>query len=778
MRSSVEPPHQAQENALTAFKQKGSPSEAFSIPTIKDWQAIAIICSAVFIYFRDIIFQQAYLWEDFLYYFYPVRNFAAISLAKGELPLWNPYTLNGMPFQADIQTGIFYIPNLLLTFFVSGERLNFYWLELEIIVHYAIAGVCMYYLAKHFGLQPIIALFSALVYCLSGFMIVHAIHQVVICQVAWFPLVILLFHKALKETAIMPMIIGGLVLGHAVLAGYPQMTLYIYLFLLLLFLFEFATSVVERGWKPSIHLIPVAAGMIVIALAVTAIQLLPTLELAPQSQRAEISYQKSQEGVLALSQLVTLVVPKYFGSSGAQGNTYWGPGVYWAFWETCTYVGIAGLICMIFAAFLIRSNKYVAFFFGIIVFSILFAIGDQFFLHKLFFYYVPGFSKFRNPGRIALLFSLAAALLGGFGLRYLLESGSRHLKNIRIVLVATLSIGGILTYAAFQGFLQPVHNRAMYEQIAPLTSGETKTAIILIVIVSAFMYALATRKMTIAVGVIAICAMQFIDMHIFGFKQNNDALNPAEYYDRPAQIISTLKEDYKSELTRINARQGNAMILDRNQGMVDRVFMMEGYTPLALQRYLPPGRSWEQICDLMNAKFRIHLDPEVQAMNITTAQTYLSRAQFVYNERVFKDEGSLRSFMESTAFDPAKIIALEEEGGLSLHDSLPHTGSKAVITSYSLGNITLDVTTPADGYLLLSEMYYPGWKAYIDGAEAKVLRADWCLRAIPVRSGSHQIDVRFEPDSFRRGMWITVGTLALCAGGMVYSINKKRKAVS
>src|SRR5213075_472042 len=148
------------------------------------------------------------------------------------------------------------------------------------------------------------------------------------------------------------------------------------------------------------------------------------IELAPQSQRAEISYQKSQEGVLSLPQLVTFIVPKFFGESGAQQNTYWGPGVYWAYWETCFYVGIGALLCTLFALFLIRKNRYVAFFFGIIVFSLLFALGEDFFIHKLFFYYIPGFSKFRNPGRISLLFSISAALLSGFGLQYLIQSGS------------------------------------------------------------------------------------------------------------------------------------------------------------------------------------------------------------------------------------------------------------------------------------------------------------------------------------------------------------------
>ena len=83
--------------------QKNSPRAAGSLWKFKDWHAILIIVGTVTMFFRDIILQKAFFWEDFMYFFYPVRNFAAVSLSQGELPLWNPYTLCGMPFQADIQ---------------------------------------------------------------------------------------------------------------------------------------------------------------------------------------------------------------------------------------------------------------------------------------------------------------------------------------------------------------------------------------------------------------------------------------------------------------------------------------------------------------------------------------------------------------------------------------------------------------------------------------------------------------------------------------------------
>src|ERR1700690_985538 len=94
-----------------------------SLPDVKDWHAIVCILLLAGGFFRDILLEKAFFWEDFIYQYYPFRNFAAVSLRGGALPLWNPYTFNGMPFQADIQTAVFYIPNLLLTFFVSGGRL-------------------------------------------------------------------------------------------------------------------------------------------------------------------------------------------------------------------------------------------------------------------------------------------------------------------------------------------------------------------------------------------------------------------------------------------------------------------------------------------------------------------------------------------------------------------------------------------------------------------------------------------------------------------------------
>jgi hypothetical protein len=758
-----------------AKPQKPAGQISSTLPEMKDWQAILGIILLVGIFFRDILLKNAFFWEDFMYYYYPARNFASVSMAGGELPLWNPFTFNGMPFQADIQTALFYIPNLMLTLFVSGGRLPFYWMEVEIIAHYMIAAVCMYYLAKSFGLKNTIAFFCGIMFALSGYMITRAIHQPMICETAWLPLIVLLFRRMLQTASVKYMLLGGIVLGHTILAGFPQLTLYIFFLLFLLFMFEFVFIHKEQGSKHSQRLIPLAVGVIVLSIALSAVQLLPTIELAPNSQRAEMSYQKSLDGSLSWPGLLTLVIPKLFGASGAQGSTFWGEGAYGQYWETCVYIGIAGLVMVVIASTQIRNNRHVAFLFGLAVFSLLYALGDSFVLHKLFFNYVPTFNKFREPGRLSFLWTFAAALLSGFGMQQLLEVNAQEKQRMYNIVFIIAGIGILLWVMISQGAFQSSRDKQLYEQIHAITVPEATTALIIILIVGAIIVLRLRNTLTMTVTLAALFAMQFIDMNIFGFNQNNGTTNLDDYFARPAEIVNKLKEEGKNEIFRINSRQGGAMILDRNQGMIDRIYSMEGYSSLVLQRIYPPGKDQRKIHDLMNARYFITIDEQQRSMGLGRSTTYVPRAYMVYDARKITDDAEQKSFMASDAFDPLRTVVIETDPVFPA-DTASKKNWKATITSYNLNSIAIDVSTPANGYLSLSEVYYPGWNAYVDGVPHPILRANWNLRAVPIEQGNHKVELRFEPKSFTQGMWITFTTLGITIAGLAFSFKKSPHA--
>jgi len=744
---------------------------------LKDWHALLVIAGTVVFFFRDILLKKAYFWEDFIYYYYPTRNFAATSLAGGEIPLWNPYTFNGMPFLADIQTAVFYVPNLLLTLFVSEGKLEAFWLALLTILHFFAAAVFMFYVAKYYGLSPMIALFSGLVYAFSGFMIAHGIHYTIISSVTWFPLIVLLFSKCLDRKSPGYMIAAGAVLGMAILAGFPQITLYIVLFLLLFWLFEFYSSVKLYGLRPSLAMVVLGAGIIVVAVGLTAFQLLPTVELAPYSQRAEITYEKSLVGSMSWEQLLTFLVPKYFGSSGAQGSNYWGPGNYYDYWETCGYVGIVAIAGVIVATPGARKSRRTAFLVSIAAFSVLYALGDDFVLHEFFFSYVPGFDKFRNPGRMLFLFTFAAALLSGFGLQSTISWMGTHRTRVQRIIGALLAIGILLTALVRVDLFQPSDNSQVYSAIHTFAVTQTNTAVVLIVVFCGILFLSLKRIISPTTTVVALTVLQFIDMNLFGFSQNNGTVNPDDYFNRTSQIVRPLQAEGRTELFRVNSRESRAMILDRNQGMIDRIFLMEGYTPLVLQRVYPPGRDWSQTCDMLNAKYRIAVDEQQHTMSLRATATYLPRAYLVHSVKVIQHDSLLQAFMRSEEFDHRHTVILEENPRFPLNNTTDTTDKgSATITSYNLNSITINVSTSRRAILVLSEIYYPGWYAYVNGMPAHVYRANWCLRAIEIEPGEHTVVFEFKPASFRTGLWISLFSIALSLAIVYFSSRRAARA--
>ena len=100
------------------------------------------------------------------------------------------------------------------------------------------------------------------------------------------------------------------------------------------------------------------------------------------------------------------------------------------------------------------------------------------------------------------------------------------------------------------------------------------------------------------------------------------------------------------------------------------------------------------------------------------------------------------------------------------------------ITKYDLNQIHLKSSSNSDGYLLLSESYYPGWHAYIDNVEVPILKADFLLRAIPLPAGEHKISFIYRPNSFILGASISVITIILLTIGTGFLFFKEKQPVA
>ncbi len=748
-----------------------SPRPTFVLPV---WACIAIISGLALVFFYPLFSGSAYLWEDFLFSSYPVRVFAATSMAMGEIPLWNPYTFGGMPFMADIINSVFYLPCIALVAFVKNGMLNYYPLQLMVLLHFPLAGVSMFFLARSFSLKPVPSLFAGVSYMLTGFMVLHAIHQPVVTLAAWIPLIVLSFRRALGDTGWTWVFIAALVLGHSTLCGFPQLSLYIYFFLFAYWLFEIfgQRGADERLITRVVRLAPRAAVVVGLSLGIALIQLAPTNELAGLSQRSEITYKFATEGSVTWIQLLTLLFPKILGSSNVDAYRYFGEGGYWNYWETGVYVGLLPLFLGIIALLRWKERRHLMFFAAFGFFALLFAMGNHFILHRFFFEFIPGFSRFKTPARIGILFAFCATLLSGFAVDDLLYGQFDARKKKRLFRAAGL-VGGIPILLFFL-----VRSGAFDADLPFLKSAEVQTAVmgdlntafvVLLLSLGVLVWLIRSRS---SIAGFTLIAVMFLDLYLFGAGQNNGKTNPTEYFQQAGNIVTFLKRDGEHELFRVNTRNSQGMIMDRNQGMIDRIFSMEGYTPLALKRTIMPIPS-DKFLDLENVKYRTVT--EGNRLALVPNPTYLPRAFMVYQTHIVTGEDSLVAYMSSPAFAPRTIAALEEPLPSAFHEDTSAVPWTANVTAYRDNSVTVHVQTERPGLLVVSETFFPGWRAYVDGAEAPLLRCDYKLRTVQVPGGDHIVTMVYAPTSFEVGTIGTVVSLLLCGGGISLSELRKRR---
>ena len=771
--------------------------------SIKDYHIYFVFIFFLSIFFRDIIFQKSFFWEDFLYYFYPVRNFATVSFANGEIPLWNPYTFGGMPFQADIQTTTFYLPNFLLVPFVKNGRLDFLWNEIFIITHFLVAGIGMYNLSKKIFVSKLPSAFSGFVYMFSGFAILHIAHQVVIHQFAWFPFIILFFKKMLEENSLKYAMISAFFLSLAILGGHPQFSLYFFYFLFAYFLFELYPFVknyfLEKSFgnlKNIFWKLVLATSVILFSISFSAIQLLPTFELANLSVREEISFAKSLEGEIFWQQLITVLIPKFFGTSNhllAENEfRYFGPGLYWSFWETVIYCGIATITLAIFSLKQFKENRLIKFFSIVGIFAILLALGDNFFLHKIFYEFVPGFEKFRSIGRLGFFYMFAVSILSGFGLKEILISKNKtsiikisiavtSIVFLVLILLKSNLLNTFLWWQFNNGAFKSGANQSTFSLVFNTSLSHTIESFLFAILSFVAIFFVWKKITSQTFAIVVLFFVHYFDIQSFGFLQTNSKTNTEEHFTQRKNYVDKFVKENESEIFRVSGRYQGSIFIDRNQGMMDKVFLMEGYSPLQLQKIFPPLSNSNESYRIMNTKYRLSLDTVFMNGKLSTGLNFkmdslvFPRAFFVYNFKEFQTEKEESLFLSSKFFFPKQIATFQEKVDFKIFDTTENTNWKTKILNYKNNSFQVEVETEKDGILILSEIYYPNWKCFVDGKERKIYRTNWSLRSVFVEKGIHKIDFIFEPKPFHLGAKISLVTLLVSFAIVVFDFYKNRK---
>ena len=165
-------------------------------------------------------------------------------------------------------------------------------------------------------------------------------------------------------------------------------------------------------------------------------------------------------------------------------------------------------------------------------------------------------------------------------------------------------------------------------------------------------------------------------------------------------------------------------------------------------------------------------DREVKIYKNTRA---LPRAFVVHDFEVVPDPETILAKMKAHDFDPRRTVILEKDPGFPKGRAAPGN-STARIVSYRDRSVDVDVEMAADGFLVLSDAYYPGWAVSVDGQATELYRADYLLRAVRVPAGHHSVLFRYAPMSFRVGASVSAAS-GLFAFGLLRLGRRNRRSV-
>lgn len=688
--------------------------------------------------------------------YYPWYAFLGQSLRAGSIPGWNPSTFAGAPFAADPLSGWMYLPAMVLFAALPLE----YAAKAMLLFHPLFAAASTFALARALGLGRAPAFIAGLAYANTGFVQIQNLCCSPVASIyAWLPLTLVGVEKALQSrrwrhrvtwwglagvgvsqsVAVWPgqgayyaaLIVGGYIAFRSLVAPSPPAP----------------DGPTDRIGRLLLH----ESGVFVLGAALAAAGLLPRLEFNALSNLAG-GYAADNLGVGGLQPVQWL----YLASPSA--------------W----YVGLSVLALAVGALLVARRRLTPAIgYFGVTSLGAMLLSGTaETPLHWLLYRLLPGFANLHPhaPERILTVAYLGPALLGG----WCVQAWCAHewfrrraiILGLVALITADLAVGG-------------VRARSDRLLIDPLDGIERLTLI-----------DLATYYRPTGASMFLKQRQAQSPFRFLGFAPNVDGRLLAYTFRFGDPSTAALLVNNRALLLGLQDVQGyNASHLLRfdaymtalngqTQNYHDATVFARGLSSPLLDllnvRYLVVPRDIDTLDGPALARFQatVYQDGQVRILENPSA---FPRAWIVHEAVQVSTAGatSTRS-LDSRLVDARRTAVLEEPPpALELPDDAVH--DQTVMLTDVPNRIEVHTSTDAAGLLVLSEIAYPAWQAYVDGQPVRQYIADGTLRAVPVPAGEHLVALRFESETLRIGLIISsAALLVLCSVTLVCALERLR----
>ncbi|MEW5894846.1 MAG: YfhO family protein [Candidatus Omnitrophota bacterium] len=706
----------------------------------------------------------------------PFYQFIRNSLRQGVLPLWNPHQACGFPLIALMQVGIFFPLSCLLYFLPQVIA----W-DAMILARFFLAGLFTYYLMRTLRFKPAPSLAAAMIYMLSGPMVLLQYWFANVEIIA--PLVLLSLERLRRCPDLKNIVFVSFAVALTFYAGHAEHIFFVNLAGFLFFCFRLVTvKTVHPRIKVFLKLLMAYA----LAFGLSAMVLLPFLK---NFQSEFWNNHGPATGLIAESfkvRAISMIVPYFFQKHPVAANFTpmgWTGGYIGLVPMALAFLGLLGkqrrgLNYFLFAAAFLNISKT---YFG---FPFINWIG-----------YLPLFRHCRFYMHTTHLFALSVAMLAGMGVRYAFAQKKMFRRGlIFVVPAAGLTVFYLyhfrkanhfqlsLRACLFAGIIIILFQLLLFLR-RYLNKKHFGTALILLIIAELFFYIPRGRDNRIN---------SFPEVPYINFLKEPEPRQRAfgifwAFYPNAASGYGV--DDVGIVLEMLPRRFVNFV----NQ------FIRPGYFQKDLSRasfWVSPFTFKEEtrsFFNLLNVGYTVAPNDFNKFFNRGKVRSFLEPA-YEGEVKIFHDPAVLpRAFVvHRVIFEPdeeksfQKILAIREhfrqvaviqheplQGISSRLKNVPVVdSSRSTIVKYSPNEVLIDADMENPGFLVFSDGYHPDWKAYSESGELEIFIANHLVRSVFLEKGKHRVKFRFEPPEFYFG--VIISAVSMLIAGFLLSRVKFR----
>ncbi len=751
-------------------------------PAYPEWARYLPVISAPLILFAPLLLTGKVLfWGTPALQFVPWWWQAWQQVQAGVLPLWNPLNGMGAPLLANYQMAFFYPPNglLLVCAALSGPAGIAVGYTVLTVLHLSWAGLGMALLLRQLGHSWLAQMIGGIAFGLSGYLVGRVGFFSMIWTAAWLPWLIFWLERDIIRAARLKWSLGlGASMGMLLLAGHAQLAWYS--------LILAGGWLLWRGRQSFWRKLGSFAFAGIAGVGLAAVQLIPTAEYLLNSQRASaVGYADTMTYSFWPWRLITLLSPDFFGNPGHAD--FWG---YASYWEDHAYLGVMALLLALLTLGMLLRRKgegkaNILMLWGLILVSVLLALGQNTPIFPFLYRSVPTFSMFQAPARYLIWLTFALCLLAAIGADAWHTPTGRGLYWLRLGTAGAFAVtlGAGLTSLAVKGV------RMTFIQSVALT-GFWALGVGALTLTRAGM----AKRGGQAVWSAAALVWCIADLCVAGWSLL-PGVSP-DFYTPQAQVTAQVQAatgtgrlyiapnvEYDLKFNRFLRFQDfnphedwknlPATLLPNTNLLMD-VASANNFDPLIPERFglwmdalqKQPAQAQKRWLALMDVGAVETIDPFAPlGVRFDSLPDGLRWRVLNCSARAGDAKEALSLWAAAAQEGAQSALILE---GAAEADCLPGQKAAQPVASIQVDwqradGYQVSVQTTQSAWFFAAETWYPGWQVMVDGAPAQRLPANEAFWAVKLpAAGLHKVSVNYRPLGFAFWLILSILTVLIC----------------